>query len=290
MIDSKNKNNISFSHISPFRYPGGKTKLYPQIVNVLSQDKSIKYYSEPYAGGAGLGLKLLLKNKVNEIFLNDIDPAMYAAWDVILNHSDVMLKWLRSVSVSLKEWHVQKEIYENPNSDLIELGLATFFLNRTNRSGIISTGGPIGGKDQSGKYKIDARFNRDSLSSKIRFLKENSSRIHLSKIDGISHIREVLSTIDENKLLFLVGPPYLQKADKLYKMAFTKDNHIELSKFLISISNVKWVLTYDKQKFIADLYSEFLLQKIKYSYSITRAKKVEEYFISSTGMERKLSK
>ncbi len=268
-------------HYSPFRYPGGKTKIFPQIDKLLSQDDSVRYYAEPYAGGAGLGLKLLLEDKVEEIFINDLDRGVYAAWYVLLNYSDEVISWIHSVCLSIGEWQRQKAIYENPNSELFELGLATFFLNRTNRSGIISTAGPIGGFDQKGKYKIDARFNRDDLSERIGLLKENRHRIHLSRIDGIIHIQNTLSKIDVNSILFFIDPPYFNKSDKLYKSKFTEDNHIQLSKYLNIIADAKWILTYDEQEFIASLYSKFLLQKICYSYSITSAKKVKEYFITS---------
>ena len=78
----------------------------------------------------------------------------------------------------MKEWEKQKRIYENTRSEFL-LGFATFFLNRTNYSGVI-TGGPIGGFEQKGQWKIDARFNKKSL---------------IDRIERISYFKSLLSGI-----------------------------------------------------------------------------------------------
>ena len=94
--------------------------------------------------GSGLALSLLYNNLVSNIIINDIDKSIYAFWHSILVYNKKFCQKIIDIDVTLDEWHKQKEIYNNPKSKIFDLGFATFFLNRTNYSGIIK-GGPIGG-------------------------------------------------------------------------------------------------------------------------------------------------
>ena len=68
----------------------------------------------------------------------------------------------------MAEWRQQREVYgRRETADLDELGFATLFLNRTNRSGIIG-GGVIGGKQQHGAWGLDARFTKSDLVQRIK--------------------------------------------------------------------------------------------------------------------------
>ena len=74
---------------SPLRYPGGKAKLYNLVKKVLIKNDLLGgTYVEPFAGGAGLAIKLLMENDVKRIVLNDLDPAIFCFWKVILNQTD----------------------------------------------------------------------------------------------------------------------------------------------------------------------------------------------------------
>ena len=129
-------------------------------------------YIEPFAGGAGVALYLLFEQKVSNVVINDFDKAIYSAWKAILEETDRFMELINCVPITLDEREHQKEIYLNNNKKYsFELGFAAFYLNRTNRSGILSAG-PIGGYDQNGDYLIDARFNREALVDKIKRIKE----------------------------------------------------------------------------------------------------------------------
>ena len=142
---------------SPLRYPGGKSRI-TNFVAKLIKDNNITggCYVEPFAGGAGVALNLLLDGIVDRIFINDKDRSIYAFWDSAINHTERFICRLESVNVTIEEWKKQREIQLNKeNANLFDLGFSTFFLNRTNRSGIIMAG-VIGGISQTGKWKIDA--------------------------------------------------------------------------------------------------------------------------------------
>lgn len=239
---------------SPLRYPGGKSCIYKFMTHFIQENDLVgTNYAEPYAGGAGLALRLMMDEFVNEIYINDLDPCIYAFWYAILNHPDEMCRWLASVGVTVENWRYFKEIQHNYKTvDLIELAKSTFFLNRTNVSGVIS-GGLIGGLDQKGKYKIDARFNKKDLLARIEYIQKFSHRIHLSNRDGIDFIKE-LDAKKESIFVYL-DPPYYRKGADLYLNPFKDADHKALSKYVKQMKK-NWLVSYDNHEFIMHLYEE----------------------------------
>src|SRR5690625_3811558 len=157
------------SIISPLRYPGGKNKTY-QYVKHLVEINNISTYIEPYAGGAAVALRLLINGDVNRIMINDYDKSIYAFWHSVVFHSEELIERIWETEICMDEWFYQKEIQDNKESaNLLDLGFSTLFLNRTNRSGIIKAG-VIGGKKQKGNYKMDCRFNKHTITERIKLI------------------------------------------------------------------------------------------------------------------------
>jgi DNA adenine methylase len=154
-------------YVSPLRYPGGEAKLAGFVARLLEKNDLIGGpYLEAYAGGASVALALLLHGRISHAHINDIDPAIYAFWHSVLERPEDLSRMVSSRRVSVAEWRRQRAIQRAPAShDLLELGFSTFFLNRTNRSGIICSGGMIGGATQRGKWKLNARFNGECQQS-----------------------------------------------------------------------------------------------------------------------------
>ncbi|MBQ0088605.1 MAG: DNA adenine methylase [Prevotellaceae bacterium] len=248
---------------SPLRYPGGKTCIYKFMTSLLEENDMVgTSYAEPYAGGAGLALRLLMDEYVNEIFINDLDPSIYAFWYAILNNPDEMCRWIADVEISIRQWEECKVIQkEYKTVDSLDLAKSTFFLNRTNVSGVIS-GGPIGGLAQTGKYKIDVRFNRDDLIKRINDITNFAHRIHLSNQDG----KDFLDTIEERPedVFFYLDPPYYQKGSCLYMNAFKDKDHAALAERVRQLKS-KWMVSYDSHEFILNLYSQE--NKVRYQLS-----------------------
>ena len=163
-MTQKNIQEIKLKNYSPLRYPGGKSKLAPFVSLVIKKaNLHNPIYIEPFAGGAGTALELLFDGTVSEIVINDYDKAIYSMWKAILTNTRKFIKMIQDTPINDAEWRKQKNIYNTQNKKYsLELGFAAFYLNRTNRSGILSAG-PIGGHDQTGNYLIDARFNKDDL-------------------------------------------------------------------------------------------------------------------------------
>lgn len=230
-------------YLSPLRYPGGKARLAPYVERLINhQTPRPTQYAEPFAGGAGAALKLLFTEVVQEIHLNDLNPGIAAFWRASLFQPEAFCSHVATVDLTIEEWKRQRHIYSTPEgrSDL-ELGFATFYLNRTNRSGILGAR-PIGGLDQAGKWKIDARFNREGLIARIRKVASRSDRIHITQQEGIKFLRG-LEPLGADVFVY-ADPPYLVQGEGLYLHAFNEQDHLELAQYLGETS-FPWMLTYD---------------------------------------------
>ena len=281
---------------SPLRYPGGKTILYKKIKNILEKNNLIECtYMEPFSGGAGLALKLLMNNDVKRIVINDLDFAIYSFWHNVLYDTDKFCNDIENIKVNLDEWEKQKYIYNNQdNYSMYEIGLATFFLNRTNRSGIIK-GGAIGGKKvkeeiksftegkkQEGKYKIDCRFNKKLLIQKIKEIEKYKDRIKLFNYDANDFIKIVVMRQKNNNYFIYFDPPYIKKGPELYKNHFNLKEHTYLSEGIKEkLSEKNWIVTYDENKLVYSLYENFQIINFDLKYSAGQNKIGNEVMIMS---------
>lgn len=247
----ENKTN---SHRSPLRYPGGKACIFKFMTKLLEENDLVGTdYAEPYAGGAGLALKLMMEEFVGDIYINDLDPSIHAFWNALLTRPDDFCKWIEEVPVTVEQWLYYKQIQSNYKTvDSYELAKSTFFLNRTNVSGVI-TGGIIGGLKQEGKYKIDVRFNKKDLINRIIDISKFSKRIHLYNMDGVDFVKE-LERMRKSIFIYL-DPPYYKKGSDLYMNAFCDNDHQFLASMVKKLKK-KWVISYDNQDFIVNLYKE----------------------------------
>ncbi len=251
------------SFFSPLRYPGGKNRLSRFIDSICVDNNISGHYIEPYAGGASVALYLLLTNRVKEITINDLDRALYSFWFTAIHHTDALCRLVEAAPITPTEWKKQKMILANKDSeaDVVRLGFATLFLNRTNFSGVLN-GGMIGGKNQTGEYKIDCRFNKADIIAKIQTIAAQQSRIHVTNLDAVELIKQI--SFDKNTI-FYFDPPYYFKGPSLYMNHYNYHDHKEVSEAIKSISDAKWIVSYDNTDEIQDLYSKH--QKINYSFN-----------------------
>lgn len=268
-------------YYTPLRYPGGKAKLTNFIKLVFEQNDLLDgHYIEPYAGGAGIALALLSHSYASRIHLNDLNPAVFAFWRSVIDETDELCKLIRDVKVNMKEWHRQKAIFKDPaNHSQLQLGFTTFFLNRTNRSGILGAG-VIGGKNQDGPWKLDARFNKEDLIQRVENIAMYRSRIHLYNLDAKELIESVLPTLPKKSLVYL-DPPYYVKGQELYQNHYSHDDHAEIAKLVQKKIKLPWVVSYDHVPQILDIYSGCPTITYGISYSAqNRYKGAEAMFFS----------
>lgn len=273
---SRNRNQKF--HYSPLRYPGGKTFLFPFFDKVIKANQLHGItYVEPFAGGAGAGIALLFLEKVDHIVINDLDRAIYSFWQSAVFDSSKFVERIQSTPITVKEWRHQKSVYMDPCSGCFDLGFATFFLNRTNQSGILN-GGPIGGLDQRGKWKIDARFNKQGLSERIRQLGLYENRISVFNRDGAELIKAYLNKKDA---FIYLDPPYYEKGASLYLNHYEQSDHEALAKQLNKNASAFWLLTYDNRKQIRSLYPKRRIANFSLNYNAYESRKGHEIIILS---------
>lgn len=267
---------------SPLRYPGGKGKVADYFKQVFKDN--LLYdgtYVETYAGGASVALSLLFNEYASKVVINDIDKSIYSFWYSVLNKTDKLCKLIQDTPVTLKTWEAQQFIQKNKHKDsLLNVGFSTFFLNRTNRSGILNAG-MIGGRHQSGTWKIDARYNKKNLINRIERIAQYKDKIELHNSDAALLVSSLRKTLPQ-KTLFYFDPPYYVKGKDLYLNYYQDNDHKDIASEISKVTKQKWIITYDDVLQIRKLYSAYRKKSFKLNYSAgSNTKQGQEIMIFS---------
>lgn len=264
---------------SPLRYPGGKTQLSPFVIDLVRTNGLYGgVYAEPFAGGAGIAWRLLLNGDMTEVWLNDIDPVIFAFWDAVINRPDPLCELILRKDVTIDEWHRQRAILSSSQSSPLELAYATLFLNRTNRSGILKAG-VIGGKNQDGNYKLDCRFNKNDLIHKIQRIHVYRDVIKFTRLDAEECLRKWNKELP-SRALVNIDPPYYNQGRDLYLSFYQPEDHARLAKLVRSLK-IKWMLTYDEAPEIEKLYSGLPLYRKNLVYYAQVKRRASELLVLS---------
>lgn len=273
------------SFVTPLRYPGGKGRLGPWLAQLMrSNSISGGTYAEPYAGGAGAAIHLLTQGFVDRIVINDADPAIHAFWWSVLNDTEAFARRVRKCTVSMRQRAIHQKVIANPGDhDLFDVGFAAFFLNRVNRSGILS-GGVIGGKNQDGKYKIDARFNREDLAERVERIGGMRDHVDLFGLDAMELLEKLDGALPMKSLTYL-DPPYYAKGSQLYRNFYAPEDHEKIARRVLALKS-PWLVTYDNCPEIKALYgaASSLEFSLYYSTHLSRATATEAMFYKNLEM------
>lgn len=246
--------------LSPLRYPGGKSKIYDNVKNLIETNTlGDRTYVEPFAGGFGIGIGLLCDDIVQSAVLNDFDSHIYHFWYSVLHQTEDLLKRITDTPITLEEREKQKAVYRDSSADEVSDGFATLFLNRVNYSGVIKGGGPIGGLSQNGAYKIDCRFNKSEIVKKIERIALLKNRIQLYNCNASElitvHLRDTICTS-----FFNIDPPYVKKGRKLYANYFKEKDHRSLERIITKyLGETQWIVTYDDCELIREIYKQYYI-------------------------------
>jgi DNA adenine methylase len=265
---------------SPLRYPGGKGKIANYVKLLMIQNGLTgRDYVEPYAGGASVALALLYEGYAERAFINDLNPGIHAFWKSALTQTNQLCSLIEDTPVTMETWHRQREVLHSPAAEGLELGFATFFLNRTNRSGIIG-GGVIGGLDQTGQWKIDARYNKPALVQRIRKLGRHRNRVSLSNEDAVEYVAAWNDRTLDPAFLYL-DPPYFEKGEGLYDNFYDAADHAMIAESVANLAH-PWIVSYDARPEITNLYPGAVQIRygLTYSAAKTRSTGAEIMFFS----------
>lgn len=241
---------------TPLRYPGGKARFAPLIAEVMRTNNLVGgHYLEPYAGGAGVALILLIDGIVENIHINDADPAVAVFWRMATQQSVALSNMVANEPVTMEAWHHWKSVMlgEVPATEL-ERGFATLFMNRTNRSGILKAG-VIGGKAQTGTYKLGERFMREELCKRLERIGCHARAIHVYEEDAHQLLVRCHKFLPTNSLVYL-DPPYYVKGAGLYRNFYKHEDHVQIAQLLGSARFRRhWVVSYDNTDEIRAMYA-----------------------------------
>ena len=270
-------------YVSPLRYPGGKLKVVDYVKQLMEvNDLKGGTYIEPYAGGASVALSLLFSKYASRIKINDKDRAIYSFWYAVLNETEGLCRMIQDTPVTMDVWEAMHELLKHKEeADLLELGFSTFFLNRTNRSGIIN-GGVIGGKEQLGTWKIDARYNKKDLIERIEHVAGYADLIELTSMDAVALIKRYKRTPAAKTFCYL-DPPYYVKGQDLYLNYYRDEDHKEIAGAIKKFKG-QWIISYDAVNFISELYKDYRQKEYYLSYSAGNPSKGKEIMVYSNGL------
>lgn len=268
-------------YVTPLRYPGGKASLAPCLSALLNANGYVRpLFAEPYAGGAGASLTLLFNEVVNAILINDLDYRIFSFWWAVLNRTEEFVARIRTIPLSISEWRRQRHLYRNPRRHArLDVGFATFYLNRTNRSGIVWDGGPIGGIRQAGSWNLDARFTRSALVDRVERISAYRERIFISNADAMTFIHRLdLDMGNASRFLYL-DPPYYEKGVDLYLSNYKHEQHVAIGNRLRSRTRSDWALTYDDVPAIRSIYKGCRVLPFSLRYTANHSRPGNELLI-----------
>lgn len=267
--------------ITPLRYPGGKAALAPVLKAVVdASGLAMPAMAEPFAGGAGASLEMLFSEHVRSILINDLDYRIFSFWWSILNRTEEFARRINSVALTIREWKNQRAVYRNPwKHKRLDVGFAAFYLNRTNHSGILMNGGPIGGIKQTGRWGIDARFTRPALIDRIQRIAAYKERISVSNFDALVFLRRLESDFSKRPVFIYLDPPYYRKGSDLYLSTYTHEHHVEIASTLKSCSHKHWAVTYDDVRPIRKIYAQCSLRSFRLRYTANIRRQASELLI-----------
>lgn len=268
-------------HCTPLRYPGGKQRLTPFIREILATNNLLGgTYVEPYAGGAGVAMELLLDSQVEYVHLNDSSFPIFAFWNSVLTNTEALCRLISRASLTIEEWRRQRHILRHGGEYTeIEVGFSAFYLNRCNRSGVL-TGGVIGGLAQTGRWKIDARFPRNELIRRIEAIAQKANHISLRNLDAEAFITEYIPNLPNSTFVYC-DPPYYEKSSRLYLNRYIPEDHARIAQVIQTKLPRKWVVSYDNAPQILAFYQERKSFLYDLQYNAARVYKGTEVFIFS---------
>jgi DNA adenine methylase len=268
---------------SPLRYPGGKGKI-ANFIKLLLLDNDLLGvdYVEPYAGGASVGLSLLFEDYADHIYVNDLNPGVHAFWHSVLYETDALCQLVETTAVNMQEWQRQRMVQAAPDPTRLALGFSTFFLNRTNRSGIIS-GGVIGGLEQEGPWTISARYNKPELVRRIRKIARYRTRITLTRLDAVAFLQRWTDASAAPPAFLYLDPPYYVKGEGLYDNFYAHHDHVEVAELVRRLQH-PWLVSYDAVAPLMTLYRETASLRYSLAYSAAGSSQGPEVMFYSPGL------
>lgn len=226
---------------SPFRYPGGKTWLIPQIRRWMASYKIIpKYFFEPFAGGGIVGLTIAFEQLAEKVIIIELDENVASVWLTMLSDdSDWLVNKILNFNLTLEsaECEINREV-----SSTRERAFKTILKNRIYHGGILAPGSGLIKYGEAGKG-IHSRWYPETICKRIININQIRNRISFHQGDGIEFISCNLKQPDG---VFFLDPPYTAGGKKAGSRLYThfQIDHAKLFELANQFEN-NFLMTYD---------------------------------------------
>ncbi|MGK7925279.1 MAG: DNA adenine methylase [Spirulina sp.] len=248
---------------SPLRYPGGKSKAIPTILQYLTP--TFAEYREPFVGGGSLFIYLQQKHHYRQFWINDLNPEVYYFWKVLQNNPDRLIAESRRIKASdRKGKELFQELAEMETDRLTadERAVRFFILNRITFSGTIEAGG-------FSQCSFEKRFT-DSSISRLQPLPEILKNTKITNLDYSAVLREP----GENVFIFL-DPPYLTATEsRLYGKRGNLHTSFDHQRFASLLKDCphQWLITYDDSPEIRENFKFAYIHEWELQYGMNNYK------------------
>lgn len=235
----------SVPQYSPFRFPGGKTWLYPFVKKWLtSLPQRPHLLIEPFAGGASVSLAAVIEELVDSALMVEIDSNITVVWQAILaGDSERLIQKISSFEITQRN---VEEVLNKEHDSLLERAFASLLRNRISHGGITAPGAGLIKHGEEGKG-LRSRWYPKTLCNRIRAIASVKSRLQIVEGDGF----DVLSKYGNHEnVVFFIDPPYTVAGKRLYNYF-----DIDHERLFEIASNLKgdYLITYDESEEIIGL-------------------------------------
>lgn len=254
-------NVAQVTQLSPFRYPGGKTWLVPELRRWLSTLRPVSAFVEPFAGGASCSLMVASEQRANTVILGELDVDVAAVWQTLFHHPKADVQWLcnKISNFDVNEDTVRRVLSSEPKT-VRERAWRTIIRNRMQRGGILAPGAGLIKAGENGKGLL-SRWYPETLVKRITALQSMRDRIQAVQMDAFELIAQHSS---DKQAAFLIDPPYTAGGKKAGSRLYTH-HALDHEQLFSAMAKVKGsvMMTYD------DALEVRVLAK-RYGFSVSR--------------------
>jgi DNA adenine methylase len=243
--DKQKPTNVAqVRQLSPFRYPGGKTWLVPEVRKwLMASKRQPSVFVEPFAGGAMAGLTVAAEGLAEHVVLAELDDDVAAVWQTIFAGSEADVRWLskRITSFDVTLENVRKVLDGKPISPKAR-AWRTIIKNRMQRGGIMAAGAGLVKEGEAGRG-LKSRWYPDTLATRIEILRSLREQVTFEHADAFSVIQ---AFSDDENAFFFIDPPYTAGGKKAGKRLYTHNeiDHEGLFSLMAAVRG-SVMMTYD---------------------------------------------
>lgn len=251
--DIKTPTNVAqVRQLSPFRYPGGKTWLVPEVRKwLISSKQAASVFVEPFAGGAMAGLTAAAEGLAEQVFLCELDEDVSAVWKTIFQGSDADVRWLYRRITDFEVNHKNvRDVLAGDSRTNKEKAFRTIVKNRMQRGGIMAAGAGLVKTGEAGRG-LHSRWYPETLAARITVLRSLRARVTFKEGDAFECVQQFS---DDSNAFFFVDPPYTAGGKNAGKRLYTH-NEIDHERLFALMASVRGsvMMTYGDAREVRDM-------------------------------------